>query len=250
LDDVLSRLGESAKRIGEYVFSHLKDIFSNVLFASLKKFIKSFMDILINAVKATIKRLLKIAKNLALATVDAVRIIADKNTTAAEKADSVFNLFGVTITSCVIDVLFELAAKALKLPSPWDDIIFAPLQVLVTVVCTNLTMLILQKADLFDVRFGFKMKAIEKIFTEERALYAQEMASVEQYSSSAIERVIQAAKEESLQIYNELQELDPRRQSVRGQLEGINRMFSMNINFESEWMKFIGMDRTLLIADN
>lgn len=162
LDDILSRLSESAMRIGDYVFSKLKDIFQNVLANSLKKFIKSFMDILIGTVKATVKKLLKIAKNLVLSTVDAVRIIADPNASAAEKADSVFNLFGITITSCVLEVLFELAGDVLRIPEPFDDIVFGPLQILATVVCTNLTMLILQKADLFDVRFGFKINAVKK----------------------------------------------------------------------------------------
>ena len=249
LDNVLERLGESAKRIGEYVLSKLKDIFQNVLFNSLKKFIKSFMDILINAVKATVKKLLKIAKNLMLSTVDAVRIIADKNATAAEKADSVFNLFGVTITSCVIEVLFELAAEALHIPNPWDEIIFGPLQILVTVVCTNLTMLILQKADLFDVRFGFKVNAVKKIFDEERLIYTQNMTNMEHYTHLQIDAIINSAREESVQIYNALQELDPNPHAVRGQLEGINRMFSMNINFDAEWLRFIGMDGILAIAD-
>ena len=250
LDGVLASLKDAAKRIGDYVFSKLKYIFQNVISGSLKKFIKSFMDILINAVKATVKKLLKIVKNLVMATVDAVRIIADKNASAAEKADSVFNLFGVTITSCVVEVLFEIAAEALHIPSPWDDVIFGPLQILATVVCTNLTMLILQKADLFDVRFGFKVNAIKKIFEEERALYGQQMQIAEQYAHTQIEEIITVAREESLQIYKDLQELDPKTQSVRGQLEGINRMFSMNIDFDSEWLRFIGMDGVLKVVDS
>lgn len=242
LDDVLTRLGESAKRIGKYVLSKLKDIFKNVLFNSLKKFIKSFMDILINTVKATVKKLLKIAKNLVLSTVDAVRIIASKDSSVAEKADSVFNLFGVTITSCVIEVLFELAADALHIPEPFDDIIFGPLQILTTVVCTNLTMLILQKADLFDVRFGYKMNAIKKVFDEERNAYSAELAIAEQYSSQQIDAILIAAKEESMNIYSQLQEIDPKKQSVRGQLNSMNQLFDMNIDYEKEWLKFIGID--------
>ena len=242
LDDVMAKLGESAKRIGNYVLSKLKDIFKNVLFNSLKKFIKSFMDILINVVKATVKKLLKIAKNLVLATVDAVRIIANKDSTAAEKADSVFNLFGITITSCVIEVLFELAADALHIPEPFDDIVFGPLQILATVVCTNLTMLILQKADLFDVRFGYKMSAIKQAFDEERAAYSEKLTIAEQYSAQQIEAILVAAKEESLNIYNQLQEIDPKTQSVRGQLNSMNQLFNMDIDYEKDWLKFIGID--------
>lgn len=245
LEDVFPRLKNAMVRMVNYVCSKLKDIFENVIFNSLKKFVKSFMDILIELVKATVKKLLKIAKNLALATVDAVRIIADKNASPSEKADSVFNLFGVTITSCILEVLFELVEKSFGIP----EFLLAPLQILATVVCTNLTMLILQKADLFDVRFGFKINAIKKIFEEERQLFAQEMSIAEQYADERIQQIILNAKNESRNIYNALQELDPKTQRVRGQLEGISRMFSMNIDFDSEWLKFIGTEGIDQFAD-
>lgn len=248
LDEVMIKLGESAKRVENYVLSKLKDIFKNVLFNSLKKFIKSFMDILINVVKATIKKLLKIAKNLVLATVDAVRIIANKDSTAAEKADSVFNLFGITITSCVIEVLFELASDALHIPEPFDDIVFGPLQILATIVCTNLTMLILQKADLFDVRFGYKISAIKQVFNEEREAYSLELATAEQYSTQRIEAILEATKEESLNIYNQLQEIDPKKQSVRGQLNSMNQLFGMDIDYEKDWLRFMGIHDSFVLT--
>lgn len=241
LDSALSQLGNAAQRIGEYVFSKIKDIFSNVVVGSLKKFIKSFMDILIGAVKATVKKLLKMAKNLVLTTVDAVRIIADKNASPAEKADSVFSVFGATITSCVIEVLFELAADALHIPEPFDDIIFGPLQILTTVVCTNLTMLILQKADLFDVRFGFKINAIKKIFEEDYNKFSKDMQVIENYTQSRIEDIIQSAQAETRNIYSQLQDLDPKRESVRTHLNKINSLFSIQIDYDGEWEKFIGI---------
>ncbi len=241
LDEVLRKLSEAGKRIGEYIASKLKDIFDNILFNSLKKFIKSFMDILINVVKATVKKLLKIAKNLVLATVDAVRIIADKNSTAAEKSDSVFNLFGVTITTCAIEIIFELIEKATKIPE-W---MLMPLQILTTVVCTNLTMLILQKMDLFDVRFGFKVNSIREIFADERQLYQNDINVAEEYSIRRIDAVIESAKKQSLQIYYDLREFDPKKKSVRKQLDTMNKLFSMNIDFEAEWIKFLGIDSSL-----
>lgn len=240
LDDALDQLQQAAHRIGKYVLSKIKDIFSNVLFGSLKKFIKSFMDILINAVKATVKKLLKIAKNLMLSTVDAVRIIADKNASPAEKADSVFNLFGVTITSCVIEVLFELAADALHIPEPFDDIVFGPLQILTTVICTNLTMLILQKADLFDVRFGFKINAIRNIFAEEYSAYEQEMAIAETAADTEIRLLLEQAKADCHRIYDDMEELNLMTSSARHQLDQVGRMFNVYLDFDERWAKFLG----------
>ena len=248
LENALEKLSTAGKRICEYVFSKIKDIFRNIVSNSLKRFIKSFMDILISTVKATVKKLLKIAKNLVLSTVDAVRIIADKNATCAEKADSVFNLFGVTITSCVIEVLFEVLGNVLHIPEPLDDIILGPLQILTTVVCTNLTMLILQKADLFDVRFGFKINAVKKVFEESCLEYNERVAYAEQYSNAQIEKIIAMAREDGLKIYKELQEINIREQSIRGHLQTINNMFSMNINFEAEWLRFIGIDNMPILS--
>lgn len=243
LDSVLEKLKTSAKRIGDYVLSKIKDIFKNVLFNSLKEFVKTFMSMLIGTVTATIKKLLKIAKNLVLSTVDAVRVIVDKNTSPAEKADSVVKLFGTTITSCVIEVIFDLLSESLHLPEQISDLVFSPLQILATVVCTNLTMLILEKADLFDVRFGFKINSIKKVFEEERQAYIADIEFASQQAEIKIDEILSMAKTECRNIYNNLQEIDPHKDSVRGQLESINSMFSMNINYEDKWLTFLGVPK-------
>jgi hypothetical protein len=240
IENALNKLGQASKRIGKYVLSKLENIFVNIAFNSLKKFIKSFMDILISLIKATIKKILKTAKKLLLSTVDAIRIIADNNASSSEKADAVFNLYGVTITSCVVEILFELAADALHLPSPFDDIVFGSLQILTTVVCTNLTMLILKKADLFDVQFGFKMTRIRELFDLTREEYEKEYICAKEYADTEISQIIDYARGESIEIYHNLEEIDIKKHSARKSLETINTMFSMNIDFEEDWLKFIG----------
>lgn len=241
LENALDILGRSAERIGKYVFSKLKDIFINIAANSIKKFIKSFMDILIATVKATIRKILKMAKNLVLSTADAIRIIIDPNADSSQKANAVFNLYGVTITNCVIEILFELAADILHIPEPFDDIIFGPLQILTTVVCTNLTLLILKKADLFDTEFGFKMSKIRLLFKETREMYNKEYEISTEYADTQIAEIIEKAKRESMLIYENLEEYDLKKQSARGELEKVNSMFSMNIDFESDWLKFLGI---------
>lgn len=245
LENVLDKLSASAKRIGNYVFSKLKNIFANIVSNSLKKFIKSFMDILIGTVKATVKKLLKMAKNVVLSTVEAIRIIADKNTSSTEKANAVFNLYGVTITTCVVEILFELLAESLHIPEPFDDIIFGPLQILATVVCTNLTLLILQKADLFDIQYGFKISQIKRLFAETQEAYNAEYNLSTQYADSEIALIIERARKESIAIYENLEALDVKHQSVRSELEKVNTMFSINIDFEADWLKFLGITRGL-----
>ena len=48
-------------------------------------------------------------------------------------------------------------------------------------------------------------------------------------------------KKESYAIYENLMEFDPKTDSARPELEKINKMFSMNIDFEKDWLSFIGV---------
>lgn len=238
LEAALQKLADAGKRIGNYVYSNLKTIFVNIAENSLKNFIKSFMDILINMVKATIKRLLKIAKSLVLSTVDAVRIILDKNTDSTQKADAVFNLFGVTITSCAVDVLFEIISAELHLPE-W---LLVPLQILTTVVCTNFTMLILRKLDLFDVNYGFKMARIRELFEKTSQEYDERFELAMKAADFSIGEIIVQAKAECAEIYQNLQEINMYNHSARADLEKVNAMFSVGIDYEEDWLKFIGIN--------
>ncbi len=237
IDNALERLSKAGERIGKYLLSNLKNIFTNITENALKTFIKSFMDILINMVKATIKRILKIAKSLVLSTVDAIRVLSDKNMDAAHKADAVFNLYGVTITTCVLDVLFELMAVYCKLPE-W---VLAPLQILTSVVCTNFTLLILRKADLFDVNYGFKMAQIRELFEKTELEYEKQFELSKRAADFEIDKIINQARQECMDIYENLQDLNMGSKSSRDDLEKINKMFSVGVNFEDDWMKFLGI---------
>ena len=151
------------------------------------------------------------------------------------------SLSALEISSCVVEILFEIASNYLKLPSPFDDIVFGPLQILTTVICTNLTMLILKKADLFDVEFGFKMSKIRTLFENSRKELDEIYEISQNYADDEITKIIEEAKIQSREIYENLKQFDPHKDSARGELEKINQMFSMNIDFEKEWLQFIGI---------
>lgn len=237
LDNALDKLSKAGERIGEYVYKNLKNIFKNIAENSLKTFIKAFMDILINLVKATVQKLMKIAKSLVLSTVDAVNVLMDKNMDSTHKANAVFNLYSITITTCVVDLLFDLIETHLHLPE-W---LLAPLQILTTVVCTNMTMLILQKIDLFDVNYGFKMAKIRKLFEETNLEYEKKYELAMLTADIKISELIEQAKTECISIYENLNEINVYENSVRSDVNKINSMFSIGINFEDDWLRFIGI---------
>ncbi len=237
LDQVLEQLKSSMKRIGNYVFEHLKEIFAGFAKNSIKEFIKQFMDILINLVLATVKKMLKLVKNVVLASVDAISVLCSKGKSASEKADAVVNLFGITITNFALDILFEYINKAPIFP----DWLLQPLQILASVICTNLTILVLQKADLFDTRFGFRINKLREMFEEERANYINDVNEAEEKAYEKIDELLAFSKLEIRNTYNELLALNPSEQSVRGFLEKINNLFAMKIDFENDWSGFLGV---------
>lgn len=237
IDNVLDKIEKSGKRIGKYVYSHLKDILVNVPVNTIKTFIKTFMDILINLVKATVKKMLKMAKSLCLSVVDSIRIIVDKNRTPAEKADAVFSLLGVTITNIAIEALFECIEAETKLP----EFLLTPFQIITSVVCSNLVIIILQKLDLFDVRFGFKMNKIEELFNNTRSEYVNTCNFLLSETSIDSNLIIRDIENETKSIFEHLSLLNAYDYSVREDSQKISDFFNMNVDFESSWNKYLGI---------
>ncbi|SDD50036.1 hypothetical protein SAMN05428987_5005 [Paenibacillus sp. CF095] len=237
LKEVLRKLEKAGERVVRYVYSKIGSIFKNIMNQGLKKFLKSFFDILINLVKATVKRMLKLAKSLVLSLVDAARIIGDKNATPSQKADAVFNLISVTVTSFVLEMLFEYVERQFAIPEP----LLLPLQIIATVLCSNLVMLVLEKADLFSVRHGLLMANIQKVFQRENELYLQELEGLTSSQQRGTELRLKEIAFEIEETKQRLQEIDPHKDSVIHELEKINRLFDMNIDFEKEWKSYLGV---------
>ncbi len=237
IDNVLEKIEKSGKRIEKYVYSHLKDILGNVAVNSIKTFVKTFMDILINLVKATVKKMLKMVKSLCLAVVDSVKIIADKNRTPAEKGDAVFSLLGVTVANIAIEALFEYIEAQTGLP----EFLLTPFQIITSVVCSNLVIIILQKLDLFDVRFGFKMNKIEELFSNTRNEYIDTCNYLLAETSIDSNLIIRDIENETKSIFEHLNLVSAYDYSVREDLRKISNFFSMNIDFESSWNKYLGI---------
>ena len=124
--------------------SKMKDILSNIAHNSLKTFLRNFFDIIIQMLKATVKRVMKMIKQVVMALVNSIKILGDKNRTAAEKADAIFTTLGITISGIVVNVLIEYLEVQFPFMKPFSD----PLQVIITIMTTNIVMLILQKMDI------------------------------------------------------------------------------------------------------
>ncbi len=233
----------SGDRIIKYTRKSLKDILATSIDNSFNKFLKVFFDIIIDMLKATVKRIMKIVKEFTMTIVNCIKTLFDCTKTTAEKADAITRMIAMTVTTVVMDLLFEYLQKQFTLP----DFLVEPLQVILTVLATNLVMLVLNKLDLFDVQYGLKIAKIEKIFDEETNSYIQQ--SNENYNDyvSRVTLQMQEIKDSLKASLLNIREMDLYSDDVIPELENISRIFNMNIDFEKEWEKFLGVNNEKLL---
>ncbi len=238
LEKFLKELKKSSKRVIAYVKDKMSDILINIVGNTVHKFVKVFFDIIIEMVRTTIKRMLKIVKNLVLSLVNCCKTIMNPETSAAQKADSITKIMFTTINTIVLEIIFEYLEKQFSLP----DIIMEPLQLIVTIISTNAIMLVLDKVDLFNVRYGLLSANIEKIFNEENARYVEESKKLlaEGYQASSHDLKLITAN--ITEIMESMKLLDMQKDDVLESLENVNHLFSMGIDFEEEWYYFSGQE--------
>ncbi len=243
LEKFFCELKKAGKRIINYVKSKMTDILINIGGNSLHKFVKIFFDMIIELAKTTVKKMLKIVKNIVLSLVNCCKTIVHPKMSVARKADSVTKIMFTTINAIVLEILFEYLEKQFGLP----DIFMEPLQVIVTIVSTNLIMLVLNKMDLFNIQYGLLTANIEKLFIEENERFLEEsfVLLAEGYEASTEElRIIES---DILDMMDTIEELDLMEDDVLEPLENINNLFSMGIDFEEEWRYFIKKGATAAV---
>jgi len=234
MDGFVTRLKKACARILQYVKSKLGAIFKNLVGHSFNKFIKTFFDIVIEMVKATVKKLLKIVKQLVMSLVQCVKILFDGKATAAEKADAITKTLSVSVSIVVVELLFEYLEKQFQLPKP----LMEPLQIIVTIVATNVIMLVLQKADLFDVQYGLLVANIEKCFEETNAAYVRDSDALLTSGTAEMQALMADLEAQAQDIQASIEQVNPYREDVTPHLESINALFDMGIDLETEWRTF------------
>lgn len=240
LDRFFSETKKAGKRIIRYVKSKLGEILKNTAHNTIHNFLRNFLDIILSLVKEMVKKALRAIKQVVTSLVSCVRIIASKDSTPAEKADAVTKTLSVTITSVYLEILFEWLEDSF----PISDILLEPLQIIVTILVTNLIMLVLEKADLFDVHYGLLVANIDRIFEEEEYNSYKESSQLllQNLGYERMEKDVKMLGEQINEITNELLQLDMYQDSAYGSLNEINDTFDMQIDFDSEWAYFLGKE--------
>lgn len=235
LETFLEDLSVSFDRASSYIAKNTKNIITNVANSSLKKFVKTFFDILISIVQQSIRRIMSLIKDFVLAIIDSIKILLDKNASSKQKAESIFNLFVLTITNTVVIVGLEYIEKQFAIPSP----IMEAIEFLAVVVVSNMVMLIMQKADLFDVRYGLKVEKLKNIIDEYHMSYTLSTEELLQESNIESTKAFEIIENEIKELQIVLDSVDLKRDSVYEELNKINEIFVMNIDFDKEWESFL-----------
>lgn len=235
MDTLFAEIKKAGNRVVKYVINKLGEIFKNILNNSVSTFVKTFFDIIIEMVKETVKRLMKLVKQVVMSLVNCVKILCDKNATVAQKADAITKTLSVVITGVVMELLFEYLEKQFALP----EILVEPLQIIVTILSTNIIMIVLQKMDLFDVQYGLLVANIEKVFDEANEEYVRESEALFQNSSKEIDIYMSNIKEHIEEIKESISKVDIHKEEITPYLEKLNTIFDMEIDFNAEWNEFI-----------
>lgn len=234
LDNFFIKLQKAFKRIIAYMQSKLSNMFSNIAHNSLKSFLRSFFYIIIDLLKATVKKIFIMTKEVVMSFVNSIKILGDKNRTAAEKADAIVNTLGITISSIAVNVIIEYLEVQFPFLKPFTD----PLQVIITILTTNIVMLILQKMDIFNVRYGLMVAKIKEIFEEGRAEYREQLQQLENETYKNIDKILEQTEFELFNVITDISSADINEKDLKDEIDIINKTFNMGIDLEKEWNQF------------
>ena len=134
-----------------------------------------------------------------------------------------------------MEILFEYLETQFHLP----DFLMEPLQIIVTILSTNIIMLMLSKLDLFNTKYGFLVSNIENIFEEENERLLSSRNELLQEGRQVFDEQIQEIESEIASIKNSIIELNMYKDEALPYLDKINEVFDMGIDFEEEWMSYL-----------
>ena len=234
LDNFFVKLQKAFERIIDYMQSNLSNMFSNIAHNSLKSFLRIFFDMIIEMLKGTVKKIFKMIKDIVMAFVNSIKILGDKNRTAAEKADAVVTTLGITISSIAVNVIIEILEKQCPPLKPFTD----PLQMIITILTTNIVMLILQKMDIFNVRYGLMVAKIKEIFEEGRAEYKEQLKLLEEETYTNIDKLLEETEFEIFNVITDISSADINEKDLKDEIDIINKTFNMGIDLQEEWSQF------------
>ena len=233
-DLLLEKLQKAYSRIAAYTFSHTRDILGNTAHNTVKHFIRTVFDMVIALLKSYIRHFVQIAKTVTMSVLDSIRIIVQPGTDKMQKADAVTNLFVLGLTNTLLDIAFEYL-ELQGIPAEITEVV----QVLASVVVSNLVFILMEKLDLFDVRYGFKIAKLEQIFANASTEYTADRLALQSRTQEEIDLLKNDLLQQIESFKKDLATKNFYAEDVFEDVERINQLFNMDISFIQEWDTYI-----------
>ena len=99
-------------------------------------------------------------------------------------------------------------------------------------------MLILQKMDIFNVRYGLMVAKIKEIFEEGRAEYREQLQQLEDETYKNIDKILEQTEFEIFNVITDIYSADINEKDLKDEIDIINKTFNMGIDLEKEWNQF------------
>jgi len=161
LTNIVKKLNESGVRVINYVVSKTKNIVGGVAINIIKDFISIVFDIVVSLLRSFYKDIINVGRKIVISMIESITILLRGNGTKNEKLDAICKLMSMTISNCVIELVFN-KLKSVGLPDSCADF----LQIVCSVLISNLVFVILEDWDLFNVRLGFNVEKVNELFIQ------------------------------------------------------------------------------------
>ena len=226
IDDLGGALAFRLGRVKNYVVTNLAKIGIGGITDLIKSVVSSLVQGIVNLFFGMLKTMLQIIKDGIGIAISAVKILASKEMSPAEKGDAVVKLVG----GALIGILGNALVDKLNIPEPWQTIVGA----LISGCGVLFFMIILDKIDIFSVKAEKRRNRILEIFDERIKDINEASESLDEYSIEVLKQQREKFEGINISINNALKKND-----IDSINEGLDKM-----------AEFMGVDVEEYSAEN
>ncbi|HCC00982.1 MAG TPA: hypothetical protein DEP42_07205 [Ruminococcaceae bacterium] len=230
-ESILKRIKKSLSKIGRFVCHKLRTIMANLSGNLLRNLVRTLLDTLVSALKGSLALIFKSVRDFMMAIMSSIKIIANPQMSGKEKGNAVVGLLVTTTIGLVINTLLN------DIKIDWIQI---SLQIILTAVLSSLALKVLEKLDLFNLKYGFNVAKIRETFQIEINEFNQKSFDAAAQAAQVRKRLDANLMQLEDQT-NTLKRMNYYSDSVEDTLNQINEQFDMKINFDLEWQEFVGL---------
>lgn len=232
LERFFKELKRASKGICNYAGAKLEMAFINVLGGNAYRMFRQFWNEMLDLAQEAVGIMVNSPKQLSLSTIYAVKTSWNPSATPLEKVDALTLLLTSSITSIIIPNLMK--AKNLNTPG----FLLEPMQLMLSVVCSHLVLLILEEAKLFEKNYGFLLANLEELYSRDSLQFRLNSQTLYEVSSTQLTPMIDETISSVRAIEATVGAMNYCGEEAWEHLSTLNELCGTGINFQQEWRDF------------